>query len=129
MKKALCALVLAASAFGFGHSPAATAATSSTTSKNVTLQLTINSPGAGGSQFVLQGLKTPTDPVYSCSKTTAAAGDGTSVHFAVVDTSSINRTTITVSGTQIGTLFVKDAKYVDQSGNSITGGVSIKRIR
>lgn len=125
MKKALCALVLAASVYGFGHSPAATAATS----KTVTLQLTINSPGAGGSQFVLKGLQTPADPVYSCSKTAAAAGDGTSVRFAVVDTSSINRTTITVSGTQIGTLFVTDAKYVDQSGNSVTGGVSIKRIR
>jgi len=127
MKKAVCALLLAASAAGFGQIPAASAATS----KTVTLQLTINSPGAGGSQFVLQGLKTPADPAYSCSKTTsAAAGDGTgSVSFAVVDLSGVNKATITVSGTQVGTLAVTNAKYVDQSGNSITGGVTVKRIR
>lgn len=128
MKKTVCALLLAASVYGFGEIPAAKAAT---TAKTVSLQLTINSPGANGSQFVLQGLQTPASPVYSCSKTnSAAAGDGTSsVRFAVVDLSGVNKATITVSGTQVGTLAVTDAKYVDQSGNAVTGGVTVKRIR
>ncbi|GFE60573.1 hypothetical protein [Geobacter sp. AOG2] len=126
MKKAVYALLLATAVYGAGEIPAANAATA----KTVSLQLTINSPGAGGSQFVLQGLRTPTDPVYSCSKTAAAAGDGTSsVRFAVVDLSGVNKTTITVSGTQVGTLAVTDAKYVDQLGNAITGGVTVKRVR
>ncbi len=128
MKKAVCALLLAASVYGFGEIPAAKAAT---TTKAVSLQLTINSPGANGSQFVLKGLQTPASPVYTCSKTNAAAaGDGaSSVHFAVVDLGGDNKTTITVSGTQVGTLSVTDAKYVDPSGNAITGGVTVKRIR
>jgi len=126
MKKAVCALLLAVSVCGFGHIPAAGAATA----KTVSYQLTINSPGAGGSQFVLKGLQTPANPVYSCSKTnSAAAGDGTSsVSFAVVDLGGVNKTTITVTGTQVGTLAVTNAKYVDQSGKPISGNVTVKRI-
>jgi len=127
MKKAVCALLIAASLFGAGQIPAALAAT---TAKTVSLQLTINSPGANGSQFVLQGLQTPASPVYSCSKTAAAAGDGSNnVHFAVVDLGGVNKTTITVSGTQVGTLAVTNATYVNQSGKAIAGSVAVKQLR
>ena len=127
MKKAVCALLLAASVYGFGEIPAAKAATA----KAVSLQLTINSPGANGSQFVLQGLQTPASPVYTCSKTNAAAaGNGTSsVSFVVVDLGGVNKATITVSGTQVGTLAVTNAKYVNQSGSAITGNVTVKQLR
>ena len=127
MKTAVCALVLVTFLYGFGENRALEAATTST-AKAVSVELTINSPGADGTQFVLQGLQTPAVPTYTCSKTSAAAGDGTSVHFAVVDLNGINRVKITVNGTLVGKLAVTNATYVDQSGKSIPGGIAVRNL-
>ena len=128
MKKAVCALVLLASLYRSGENAAVEAATVSTAAKTVSVQLTVNSPGADGTQFVLQGLQTPATPSYTCSKMSAAAGKGTSVHFAVVDLNGINGVTITVSGTLVGRLAVANATYVDQSGKTIAGRVAVKQL-
>jgi hypothetical protein len=126
MKKAVCALVLIASLYHSGEDAAVEAATYSTAAKTVSVQLTVNSPGADGTQFVLQGLQTPAAPSYTCSKMSAAAGNGTSVHFAVVDLNGVNGVKITVSGTLVGKLAVTNATYVDQSGNTVAGRVAVK---
>ncbi|QEM67465.1 hypothetical protein FO488_04440 [Geobacter sp. FeAm09] len=123
MKKLLFVLTLIASLYVSAQPAAVDAATG----QAVSVVLTINSSGARGAQFVLQGLQTPSTPSYSCSKTSAAAGDGTSVHFAVVDLSGINQTKVTVQGTLVGTLAVTDATYVDQTGKAISGKIAIKQ--
>jgi hypothetical protein len=123
VKQILFVLTLIASLYVSAEPAAVDAATG----KTVSVDLTINSSGASGAQFVLKGLQTPTAPTYSCSKTSAAAGDGTSVHFAVVDLNGVNRVKVTVKGTLIGSLAVTDATYVNQSGKAISGKIGIRQ--
>lgn len=123
MKKIVFVFAIVASLYVSAQPATVDAATGQTAS----VVLTINSSNARGAQFVLKGLQTPASPIYSCSKTSAAAGDGTSVHFAVVDLNSINQTKVTVQGTVIGPLTVTGATYVDQAGKAISGGISIRK--
>jgi hypothetical protein len=133
MKKMLIALILMAFVYGSVENTAiVNASTGSITGKSVSIELTINSPGASGSQFILKGLQTPATPYYSCAKTetvTDAFGNGTSVHFALLDLNGVNTTKITVKGTVVGRLSIINDTYVDQSGKSIAGRVSVKQLR
>lgn len=111
---------------------AVNASTGSNETKAVTVELTVKSPGAGGSRFVLKGLETPTMPSYTCTKTSTvsdAFGDGTSVHFAIVDVNGIDQAKITVTGTVVSKLAVINDTYVDQSGKSIVGNVVVRQYR
>jgi hypothetical protein len=132
MKKVLISLILITSVYGSVEHSTVNAATGSTSLKPVTVELTINSFGAGGSQFTLKGLQTPASPDYVCTKTSvvsAATGDGTSVKFALVDIDSVDNIKITVKGTTVGKLAVINDSYIDQSGNASAGRISVRLIR
>jgi len=132
MKKVLISLTLIAAMYGAVARSTVNAATYSDAPKPVSVELTINSYGAGGSQFTLKGLQTPANPDYVCTKTSvvsAATGDGTSVKFALVDISSVNKIKITVKGTAVGKLTVTDDSYIDQSGKARTGWISVRTLR
>lgn len=132
MKKVLILLILIAAVYGSVEHSTVSAATGSLAFRPVSVELTINSLGAGGSQFTLKGLQTPSTPDYVCTKTSvvsAAAGDGTSVRFAFVDTSGVDKIKITVKGTAVDRLAVINDSYIDQSGNASTGKVSVRLLR
>ena len=132
MKKMLIALILIASVSGSVENAAVNASTDSTRLKPVSVELTVKSPGAGGSQFILKGLRTPASPDYACSMTqtvTDAFSDGTSVHFAVLGLNGVDQAKITVNGRVVGKLVVINDTYVDQSGNSIVGRIAVRQLR
>jgi hypothetical protein len=132
MKKVLISLILMTSVYGSAELATVHAATVSAALKPVSVELTISSYGAGGSQFTLKGLQTPSNPDYSCTKTSAvstATGDGTSVKFALVDLESVDKVKIIVKGTAVGRLAVINDSYIDQSGNASVGRVSVRLLR
>jgi len=132
MKKVLFTLILVATVHVLAEFATVDASIGSTTLKPVSVELTVNSPGAGGSQFILNGLQTPEKPSYACAKTSTvsdASGNGKSVHFAVVDTTGVDKVKIIVKGTAVGRLAVIKDSYVDQSGKSIVGRITIRQIR
>lgn len=132
MKKILLPLILITAIFGSAEYALVAAATYSTTPRPVSVELTIYSAGAGGSQFTLKGLQTPSNPDYVCTRTSvvsAATGDGSSVKFALVDTTSIDKIKITVNGTAIGRLSVTNDSYIDQSGKASQGWISVRTVR
>jgi hypothetical protein len=132
MKKVFFLLILIASVSGSVINPTVNASTGSTALKTVTVELTVKSPGAGGSHFVLKGLQTPKTPTFACTKTSTvseAFGDGTSVHFALVDVNGVDNSKITVRGTVIGRLAVINDTYIDPSGKSIVGNVAVRQYK
>jgi hypothetical protein len=62
MKKVLISLILMTSVYGSAELATVHAATVSAALKPVSVELTISSYGAGGSQFTLKGLQTPSNP-------------------------------------------------------------------
>ena len=132
MKKVLFSLILIAALSGSVENGAVNASTGSTAFKTVTVELTLNSPGAGGSQFVLKGLHTPTTPNYACANTLTvsdAFSDGKSVHFAVLGLNGIDQAKITVRGVVVSKLSVVNDTYVDKSGKSIDGHVAVRQYK
>ncbi len=131
MKKVFYLLIILASVCGFVEYATTNAFAATATPKPVTVELTINSPGAGGSQFMLKGLQTPSVPSYTCTKTSAvsdAFGTATGIRFALIDINGINKVKITVTGVVVGRLSVSNATYVDQSGKSISGRISVRQL-
>jgi hypothetical protein len=129
MKKAVISLTLLAAMYGSVQHATVNAATYS---RPVSVELTINSIGAGGSQFTLKGLQTPSTPDYVCTKTSvvsSANGNGTSVKFALVDINSVDKVKITVKGTAVDRLSVTNDSYIDQTGNASAGWISVRVIR
>jgi hypothetical protein len=132
MKKLLILLILIASVYVSARHTTVNAAIYSAVSKPVSVELTINSSGAGGSQFTLKGLQTPSSPNYVCTKSsavTAANGDGTSVKFALVDSAGVDKVKIIVNGSAIGKLTVINDSYIDQSGNASVGRIAVRLLR
>jgi len=132
MKKLLISFMLIASVYNLGEQSTSIAAPGSPQVKPVSIELTVNSLGAGGSQFTITGLQTPETPDYVCTKTSVvstATGDGTSVKFALVDLDSVDKIKIMVKGTAIGKLAVIDDSYIDQAGNPQSGRISFKITR
>jgi hypothetical protein len=131
MKKVLIAIILIASWYCTVENATVDASTGSTAQKFVSVELTVNSHGANGSQFILKGLQTPAKPSYACTKTSTvsdASGNGTSVHFAVVDLNGVDKVKITVKGTAVGKLTVINDTFVDQSGNPVAGKISVRKL-
>lgn len=132
MKKVLILLILVASVCGFVEHSTVSAATGWTASRPVSVELTVSSFGAGGSQFTLKGLQTPSTPDYVCNKpsvVSAAIGDGSSVKFALVDTNGIDTIKLTVKGTAVDKLTVTNDSYIDQSGSASTGRIYVRVLR
>jgi len=132
MKKVLIPLILITAVLvSAGHSPV-DAATNWYRNRPVSVELTISSSGAGGSQFTLKGLQTPATPDYVCTKSSvvsSAAGNGSSVKFALIDTDSVDRVKITVKGTAVDNISVTDDSYIDQAGKARSGRIYIRTIR
>lgn len=132
MKKMYIPLILIASLLGSLELSTVNAATRSYQNRPVSVELTIYSSGAGGSQFTLNGLQTPATPDYSCTKSSvvsAASSNGTSVKFALIDADSVDKVKITIKGTAVGSLTVTDDSYINQSGNASSGRVYIRTLR
>jgi len=132
VKKVFIAIILVVSIWGFGKITAVIASPGSTTTKLTTVELTINSSGAGGSQFILNGLQTPATPIFACTKTSSladVAGTGTGVHVAIVDAYGVDSVKVTVTGTVVGKLTVQNDTYVDLSGNPISGRIAVRQLR
>ena len=132
MKKILITLTLIAAISSSVEQSLVNAATDPNALKPVVVELTINSVGAGGSQFTLKGLQTPSDPNYVCTKASvvsSANGNGTSVKFALVDTNGVDNVKITVNGSAVGKLTVVNDSYINQSGNASAGRISVRVLR
>jgi hypothetical protein len=131
MKKVLLILILIASVYGTVENTTVGASTGLTALKTASFELTVNSPGASGSQFILKGLHTPATPDYACTKTSTVAlatGKDTGVNFAVVDLNGVDKVKITVKGTVVSKLAIINDTYVDQSGKSIVGRISVRKL-
>lgn len=131
MKKALVTLILIAAVCGYVGRTPVNAATG-WFSRPVSVELTISTVGAGGTQFTLSGLNTPSTPDYVCTKSSvvsAATGDGRSVKFALVDLESVDNIKVIVKGTAVGKLAVINDSYIDKSGNASSGRVSWRLVR
>ena len=132
MKKVLISLILIASVYVCAKYSTVNAATDYAVFKPVSVELTINSSGAGGSQFTLRGLQTPLNPDYVCTKASAvsaANGDGASVKFALVDIDGVDKVKITVKGSAVGKLTVINDSYIDKSGNASAGRIAVRMLR
>ena len=132
MKKVLVTLILITSVLASVKHSTVDAATSSYRNRTVSVELTVSSSGAGGSQFTLRGLQTPATPNYICTKSSvvsSAAGTGSSVKFALIDTNGVDRVKITVQGTAVDTLSIADDSYIDQAGNARSGRIYVRTIR
>ena len=132
MKKILISLILIASVYVSVHHSTGNAAINYAVLKPVSVELTINSSGAGGSQFTLRGLQTPSNPVYVCTKASTvsvANGDGTSVKFALVDSDGVDKVKISVKGSVVGKLTVINDSYIDKSGNASVGRIAVRMLR
>jgi len=132
MKKVLALLTLMTALIAAFELSTDNAAARSYQNRPVSVELTINSSGAGGSQFTLNGLQTAATPDYICTKSSvvsAANGDGSSVKFALIDTDSVDKVKITVTGTAVGSLTVTDDSYIDQSGNARSGRIYVRTLR
>jgi hypothetical protein len=57
-----------------------------------------------------------------------ATGNDTGVNFAVVDLNGVDKVRIIVKGTAVGKLAVINDSYVDKSGNSIAGRISVRKL-
>jgi hypothetical protein len=131
MKKTLVSLVLTAAICGFAGRATVDAATG-WFSRPLSVELTVSTVGAGGTQFTLNGLQTPSTPDYVCTKSSvvsAATGDGRSVKFALVDLESVDNIKVIVKGTAVGKLAVINDSYIDKSGNASSGRVSWRLVR
>jgi len=132
MKKVLVLVALVASMIASFELSTVHAAARSYQNRPVSVELTISSSGAGGSQFTLNGLQTAATPDYVCTKASVvsvANADGTSVKFALIDTDSIDKVKITVKGTAVGSLTVTDDSYIDQTGNARSGRIYVRTLR
>jgi len=132
MKKILIPLILIAAVLVSAKYSPVDAATNWYRNRTVSVELTVSSSGAGGSQFTLRGLQTPATPNYVCTKSSvvsSAAGNGSSVKFALIDTDSIDKVKITVQGTAVDNLSVTDDSYIDQAGNARSGRIYVRTIR
>jgi hypothetical protein len=91
--------------------------------------LTINSPGSGAAQFVLEGLATAESPEIVCNKMIAANGiSGHHVIIALIDLGTLDQTVITIKGRQVGQLSITDAEFWDGQGHLISGEVNIHTV-